>query len=157
MILRGRVYAAIVVIVLAAVFGAGQDLPGNAKLVFVNAPVEVVNNGYRFRMYEIEVVNRAEFADELFAASPDLPPCGKNSNSSRTWINIYDEKGKRLYGWCAINSMEELSSLKFNIPAGDKQPKRIYMEFVDRRDGKMVKSNQAKVPSPGDLIPLNDQ
>ena len=84
MVLRGRVYAAIVVIVLAAVFGAGQDLPGNAKLVFVSAPVEVVNNGHRFRMYEIEVVNRAEFADELFAASPDLPACGRNSNSSRT-------------------------------------------------------------------------
>ena len=41
-------------------------------------------------------------SNDLFVPSPGLPPCGRNANASRTWLNIYDDRGVRLYGWCAI-------------------------------------------------------
>ena len=142
MTFQGRVFAAIFVIMLAAVFAVGQDMP-KPKLGFVRV-TDVEVNGRPFRMYEIEIVNRAEFANELFAPSQDLPPCGLNNNSSRTWIEIYTEKG-RIYGHCGIHVIEELSSLKFNIPADAKQPVKIYVDFVDRREGKIVRSNKVNV------------
>jgi len=131
----------IFLIMLSAVSAPGQDLP-KPDLRFVRAD-DVVSNGHRMRMYTIEIVNRSEFADELFAASPDLPPCAKNTNSSRTWINIYIDD-RRIYGHCAISSNSELSSLKFNVPADIKVTK-ISVDFVDRREGKVVRSNTIDV------------
>ena len=60
--------AAIFLITLSAVF-VGQDLP-NPKLKFIRAKDVVLDSGMRFRMYEIEVVNRAEFPNELFVVAP---------------------------------------------------------------------------------------
>jgi len=142
MTLNRRVGAAIFLITFLAVFAAGQDLP-KPKLGFVRVE-EFVNNGQPMRMYEIEIVNRVEFANELFTASPDLPPCGKNANASRTWINIYINNNSRIYGHCGISSNEELSSLKFNVPA-DTKITRIAVDFVDRREGKIVRSNRIDV------------
>src|SRR5687768_6327570 len=141
MMMKKLAGAAIFLIMLSAVTALGQDLP-KPDLRFVRSD-EVVNNGHPMRMFTIEIVNRSEFADELFAASPDLPPCGKNANSSRTWINIYIDD-RRIYGHCAISSNAELSSLKFNVSADTKVTK-ISVDFVDRREGKVVRSNSVEV------------
>jgi hypothetical protein len=114
------------------------------RLAFVGSE-DITENGRRLRTYTIEIANRSEFSDELFAASPDLQPCGINANSSRTWINIYIDGGRRLYGWCAIRSNAQLSSLRFIIPADAIQPTKIYVDVVDRREGKVVKSNKIYV------------
>ncbi len=136
--------AAVVVLILASAAGAfGQDLP-KPDLRILNVSDEV-NNGHPVKLYEIEVVNRYAFPDELFTASPSLPPCGKNPNASRTWVNIYNKKGKRLYGFCAITANSELSSMKFMIPESVTQPKVIFIDLVDRLKGKVLRSNKVDV------------
>ena len=135
---------------MACVFAIGigfdanaQDLP-KPKLGFVRVS-EQVTNGVAFRMYEVEVKNRGKFDNELFVPSPALPPCGRNANASRTWLNIYDGDGIRLQGWCAINANGELASLKFNIPAANLQPRSLFIEFIDRSSGTIRRSKTIKI------------
>ncbi|HEY2865507.1 MAG TPA: hypothetical protein VGJ02_00320 [Pyrinomonadaceae bacterium] len=135
--------AAIFILTVSAIVIAGQDMP-KPKLSFVRAE-DVTDNSRQYMRYTIEITNRSEFSDELFFESPDLPACGLNANSSRTWINIYFDGGRRYYGWCAIRSNAELSMLKFNVPADAVQPTKIYVDFVDRREGKVVKSNKVDI------------
>ena len=102
--------------------------------------------------YEIEVLNREEYDNELFVPSPGLPPCGGNRNASRTWINIYNEKGEHLYGHCAIKANGELGSLRFSVRADKPQPKRIFIDLVDRFEERIVRSNTVSVDRPGMII-----
>lgn len=76
---------------------------------------------------------------------PVLPPCGTNANAARTWINIYGDRNARLYGWCAVKDNGELASLRFTLPADRPQPKKIFIDFVDRLEGKIVRSNKVNV------------
>lgn len=136
------IYLAFVLIALS-INALGQNMP-KPKIRLVNAS-DAVANGNAIRLYEIEIVNRAEISDELFMAAPALPPCGRNNDSSRTWINIYDEKSVRLYGWCAIKSNGELASLKLAVAATDPQPKKIFIDLIDRAEGRILRSNKVNV------------
>ena len=130
------------IIVTLSIAALAQDLPKpEIRLVGIS---EHVSNGVDWKMYEIEVVNRDQFENDLFIPAPVLPPCGKNENSSRTWINAYRD-GRRFYGWCGIAANIELASLKFSIPALDTQPKKIIIEFIDRAEGKIIRSNTIKI------------
>ena len=135
--------AAMFLLTVSAVAAVGQEMP-KPELRYVRSD-EVTISGGRFRVYTIEITNRSEISDEFFAVSPDLPPCGSNTNASRTWINIYIDGSKRIYGYCAIRSNAELSSLKFSVPADSPQPTEIFVDFVDRREGRQVKSNKVSV------------
>ena len=135
--------AAIFLITLSAVF-VGQDLP-NPKLKFIRAKDVVLDSGMRFRMYEIEVVNRAEFPNELFVMAPELPPCGRNTNASRTLITVYNEKGDRIFGNCAVNSNEKLKALMIMVAADAKQPTKVFVDFNDRQENKTVRSDPVDV------------
>jgi hypothetical protein len=95
--------------------------------------------------YTFEIVNRADFPDELFTASPDLPPCGKNTNASRTWINIYDGNRKRIYGFCAIKNNGELALISFNLQVNETPPDKVYIDMVDRRTGTIYKSKPVRI------------
>ena len=134
----------IVLIVLAfAMAAVGQSLPKpEIRLVGVE---DRVSNGYAVKAYEIEVVNRAEYSNDLFMEAPVLPPCGTNANAARTWINIYADRGARFHGWCAIKDNGELAALRFNIPAGAPQPKTIFIDLVDRLEGIVARSNKIKI------------
>lgn len=134
----------VALLVLAfALTAVGQSLPSpEIRLVGV---ADVVSNGYALKAYEIEVVNRAEFPNELFLETNVLPPCGKNASPSRTWINIFNERGARLYGWCVIKDNGELASLRFAIDVRRPQPKRISLEVVDRFEGIAARSNTIKI------------
>lgn len=131
------------VILMFAAAAIGQDLP-KPEIHLVGVTDEV-NNGHAVRVYEIEVVNRYEFDNALFVAAPVLPPCGRTANASRTWLNIYRDKSVRFYGWCGINANNELASLKFILPADREQPKKIFIDFVDRAEGKFVRSNKLTI------------
>ena len=131
------------VISLTAATAIAQDLPKpQLRLVAVT---DHVNNGHEVKIYEIEVVNRDEFDNDLFIDAPVLPPCGENANASRTWMNVYRENKRRVYGWCVIPSSAALASLKFMIPAADPQPKKISIDMVDRAEGKVARSNIIKI------------
>ena len=59
-------------------------------------------SGGQYTRYLLAVVNRAAYPADLFQVASDLPPCGSNSNSARTWVDIYDQDDNRIYGFCAL-------------------------------------------------------
>ena len=89
--------------------------------------------GMAFTRYRISVTNRAAYPDSLFAPAPDLPPCGLNTNSSRTWVDIHDGDGNRLYGFCALGSADSLDKLWFALPRGTPPPDCVSVTLTDRR------------------------
>ncbi len=109
------------------------------------AVTDTVNMGRAFKTYEIEITNRDRYSEDLFTPAPALPPCGKNANSSRTWIHIYNERGVRFYGWCGINVRDELASLKFNISEGDPQPKKLFIDIIDRAELRILRSGKITI------------
>ena len=139
-----RLAGTAIFLITLSVLAVGQDMP-NPKLRFIRAKDVVLDSGMRFRMYEIEVVNRAEFPNELFVMAPDLPPCGRNTNASRTLITVYNEKGDRIFGHCAVNSNEKLKALMIMVAADAKQPTKVFVDFNDRQENKTVRSNTIDV------------
>jgi hypothetical protein len=99
--------------------------------------------GTDYIRYKYDVLNKDAYPDAMFAAAPALPPCGKNTNSSRTWVDIFDQRGKRLYGFCALGKAENLGSIWFAAPESEIPPSYIYIELNDRQTNTKYKSNLA--------------
>ncbi len=85
--------------------------------------------GRSFVRYRYAVLNHDAYPNTLFAPSPNLPPCGANTRSARTWVDIFDQRGKRLYGFCALRSHNDLNSIWFAIPPDEVPPSWIYIEM----------------------------
>ncbi len=123
-------------------------LPVNAPLpnpVLILAGTEPFTQaGKSFIRYKYEVFNFESYPAEMFAASPQLPPCGKNTRASRTWIDLFDQSGKRLYGFCAIGSPSALNTIYFALEDGLIPPSWIYIEMTDRQTNTKYKSNLAE-------------
>ena len=100
-------------------------------------------DGKTFVRYQYEVDNRANFPPALFETAPGLPPCGANANASRTWVDIFDERGKRLYGFCAFSKVSDLGSIWFALEAGVIPPSYVYIEINDRQTNTTYRSNLA--------------
>jgi hypothetical protein len=101
-------------------------------------------NGKQWTRYKYAVFNRTDYPNELFAAAPDLPPCGANTKSARTWVDIYEQGGKRLYGFCALANQNGLGSLWFALERNALPPSWIYIELNDRKTNTKYKSNLAE-------------
>jgi len=99
--------------------------------------------GKNWIRYRYDVANKEEYPAEMFAAAPSLPPCGSNTNSSRTWVDFFDSTGKRLYGFCALGSPANLGKLWFALEEGVIPPSYVYIELNDRQANKKYKSNLA--------------
>ena len=99
--------------------------------------------GKEYIRYKYDVLNKDAYPDAMFAAAPTLPPCGKNTNSSRTWVDIFDMSGKRLYGFCALGKAENLSGIWFALEVDQVPPSYIYIEMNDRQTNTKYKSNLA--------------
>src|ERR1700675_4733551 len=54
--------------------------------------------GKLWTRYRYAVANAASYPNALFAAAPQLPPCGNNTKAARTWVDVSDRSGKRLNG-----------------------------------------------------------
>jgi hypothetical protein len=89
--------------------------------------------GNKFTRYLLDVTNKNDYPSGLFKAAPDLPPCGKNQNSARTWVNIYNEKDEYIYGFCALSSPASLGKIWFAVPKGSTPPEKVYVTLTDRR------------------------
>ena len=121
-----------------------------AEPVSLPDPVLVVSGleyysvgGRDFTRYKFRVENHAAFPNELFAPSPELPPCGTNKAAARTWVDFYDESGKRLYGFCALGKPDDLNGIWFALPTETTPPGRVYIEINDRKTNTRYKSNLA--------------
>jgi hypothetical protein len=100
--------------------------------------------GKNWIRYSYDVLNKADYPAELFAAAPALPPCGTNTNSSRSWVDIYDQSGKRLYGFCALSKPADLNRIWFAMEDGVVPPSWVYIEINDRQTNTKYKSNLAE-------------
>jgi hypothetical protein len=77
---------------------------------------EVMGNG--FVRYYLTVKNYQAFPVAMFDSAPGLPPCGLNTNSSRTWVNIYNaDTDSYLNGFCAMGSPTGLTQIWFAAAA----------------------------------------
>jgi len=99
--------------------------------------------GKDFIRYKYDVLNKADFPAAMFAAAPALPPCGTNTKSSRTWLDIFDQRGKRLYGFCALGKPDDLTGIYFALEQDVIPPSYVYIEMTDRQTNTKYKSNLA--------------
>lgn len=99
--------------------------------------------GKQFMRYRYDVFNKDAYPADFFAASPSLPPCGKNTKAARTWVDVYDQSGKRLQGFCAFSKPADLSSIWFAIEIETLPPSWVYIELTDRQTNTKYKSNLA--------------
>jgi hypothetical protein len=104
----------------------------------------VTISGKEFVRYYYDIENKSAYPAELFASAPGLPPCGNNTNASRTWVDLYDQRGKRLNGFCALGSPSQLNDIWFALESSVVPPSWIYVEFTDRQTNTKYKSNLAE-------------
>ena len=100
-------------------------------------------NGKNWIRYRYDVLNKNDYPAAMFAPAPNLPPCGSNTNASRTWVDFFDSTGKRLYGFCALGAPADLGKIWFALEAGVIPPSYVYIELNDRQTNTKYKSNLA--------------
>lgn len=99
--------------------------------------------GKEWVRYNYMVLNFEAYPPTLFAPAPDLPPCGNNTKASRTWVDIYDQSGKRLNGFCALGTPADLNKIWFALEPSVIPPSWVYIEMTDRKTNTKYKSNLA--------------
>ncbi|MDT9600092.1 tetratricopeptide repeat protein [Sphingosinicella rhizophila] len=146
----------------AALVPARAQGPGDPVLVLTGAEL-VASRGESFARYRFDVANKDVLPADLFAAAPTLPPCGNNSNSSRTWVDFFAPGGKRLYGFCSLREPADLDTIWFALPEKEAPPAGVYIILKDRLTGRSYKSNiatisaEALVTAATAPIPANDR
>lgn len=106
----------------------------------------------------LSVTNWEAFSADYFKASPALPPCGANTNASRTWVSIFDANtDKQLYSFCALSSPSDLTNLWFAIPTSQRLPRQVYVKMEDRAAKVVRKSNVVEIKEPEPSPPLYQQ
>ncbi len=129
---------------------AGATAKSSTAPVVIPNPVLVLlgqepftASGKQFIRYNYFVANSADFPAELFAAAPNLPPCGQNTKAARTWVDLYNSTGKRLQGFCAFSKPSDLNTIWFALEPDVIPPSYIYIELNDRQTNTKYKSNLA--------------
>jgi hypothetical protein len=102
-------------------------------------------SGTDFTRYMIPVTNWDVYPAELFEAAPDLPPCGLNTESTRTWVDIYNQDDVRIYGFCALGAPEDLKEIWFAVEKGEAPPESVYIVMIDRRCDLSYVSNEVAI------------
>jgi hypothetical protein len=59
-------------------------------------------------------------------------------------VDIYDQSGKRLNGFCALGKPADLNEIWFAIEPGVVPPSWVYIEMTDRKTNTKYKSNLAE-------------
>ena len=112
-------------------------------VLYLTGTEAFAQGGKNYIRYNYDVLNKSDYPADLFAPAPALPPCGKNTKSSRTWVDIFDQRGKRLYGFCALGKPADLGGIWFAMEDIDVPPSYIYIELNDRQTNTKYKSNLA--------------
>ncbi|HZI17921.1 MAG TPA: hypothetical protein VEY09_04930 [Pyrinomonadaceae bacterium] len=120
-----------------------QVTPPQPVLVFA-APEYYEAGGKQMKRYRFQVENYDAYPAEMFAPAPDLPPCGANTKAARTWVEVYDQQGRRLNGFCAFSSPANLNQIWFALEASAVPPSWVYVELHDRKTNVKYKSNLAE-------------
>ena len=139
--LRDCITAALLALTMGAT--PAQAVPPNPILYLTNTEFYTVN-GQNFIRYRYDVLNKDQYPADMFAASPALPPCGTNTNSSRSWVDFFENRtNRRIYGFCALGSPNNLGSIWFALPEGQVPPSYVYIKIIDRQTNTTYQSNLA--------------
>ena len=125
----------------SAAMQAPPTLPN--PILYLTATELYTTAGGTFIRHRYDVLNKAQYPAAMFAPAPGLPPCGRNTNSSRTWVDFFDSRGNRIYGFCALGSPNDLGSIWFATPEGTVPPSYVYIELNDRQTNTKYRSNLA--------------
>jgi hypothetical protein len=112
-------------------------------VLYLTSTESFAQGGTNYIRYNYDVLNKDAYPDTMFAPAPALPPCGKNTNASRTWVDIFDSRGKRLYGFCALGKAANLGGIWFALADSEIPPSYVYIELNDRETNTKYKSNLA--------------
>lgn len=143
-----RTRALLLLVIAAFGFGVKQQaasappLPNPVIYFMGSEPFQ--QGGKTYIRYRYDVFNKDAYPANMFAAAPNLPPCGANTKASRTWIDLFDQGGKRLYGFCAISKPGDLNQIYFALEESVAPPSWIYIEMTDRQTNTKYKSNLAE-------------
>ena len=142
-----RKKASVLLLTLSVLMLANQTVlamptadPPNPVVILL-APAFFEQEGKQWTRYNLMVDNFNAYPNELFAPSPNLPPCGLNKKAARTWVEILDSRGKRLYGFCALATHDDLTKLWFALETNIVPPSYVYVVLNDRLTNKTYKSN----------------
>ena len=141
---RNAIFIAVTFLFVLAIQGVAQvqSLPNPVLAFLGQEPLEV--RGSQKIRYRFDVANKAKYPNELFAAAPTLPPCGTNTKSARTWVEIYDQRGRKLNTFCALTKTADLDGLWFALDPEVVPPSWVYIEMTDRQTNTKYKSNLAE-------------
>jgi hypothetical protein len=120
-----------------------QTPPQPVPVLVLMGQEPFIASGKNWTRYSYFVENFDAFPNELFAAAPNLPPCGTNTKASRTWVDFYDSRGKRLNGFCALGKPGDLNKIWFALEQDIIPPSYVYIELNDRQTNTKYKSNLA--------------
>lgn len=124
-------------------FPSPPTSPTPVPKLYLKGQEHYTANGHNFVRYSYDVLNRTDYPAALFAPAPSLPPCGNNTNSSRTWVDFFDQSGKRLYGFCALGKPADLDGIWFALEEGALPPSWVYIVMTDRQTNTKYRSNLA--------------
>jgi hypothetical protein len=128
----------------AAMAAVAQAQPIPNPVLYLTGTELYSTGGKNFIRYNYDVLNKGAYPAAMFAAAPSLPPCGLNANSSRSWVDFFDQSGKRLYGFCSLGDPANLGKIWFAMEEGVVPPSWIYVEINDRQTNTKYKSNLAE-------------
>ena len=135
-------FAALAFAVTGSAAGQAQTPPN--PILYLTGTEHYTTSGGSFVRYRYDVLNKDQYPAALFAAAPSLPPCGRNANSSRTWVDFFNARtNQRLYGFCALGNPQNLGSIWFATPEGTIPPSYVYIEIIDRQTNTRYRSNNA--------------
>ena len=122
---------------------AASAAPPN-PILYLTSVENYEAGGKTWVRHRYDVFNKDQYPAEMFAAAPALPPCGSNTNASRSWVDFFDARtGKRLYGFCALSKPQDLGSIWFSTEDGTIAPSYVFIVITDRQTNAKYKSNLA--------------
>ena len=134
-------------LVAAAVIGSGAGRtqgPLPNPILYMTGMEVYEAGGKTWVRHRYDVFNKDSYPAAMFAAAPSLPPCGANTNSSRTWVDFFDGRtNRRIYGFCALGTPQNLGSIWFATEEGTIPPSYVYIVMTDRQTSTQYKSNLA--------------
>jgi hypothetical protein len=126
---------------------SGSSETASPKLVFTGKE-SYTAGGKNYTRFKLSITNPNIFTGAMFSPAPNLPPCGNNKNSSRTWVTIFDRAtGQRIYGYCALASPHDLANLSFAVAEDQTAPGYVYVVLTDRATNTNYKSNSVSTSS----------
>ena len=121
-----------------------QTAPLPNPVLYMTSSEVYEAGGRTWVRHRYDVLNKDAYPADMFAPAPNLPPCGANANSSRTWVDFFDARTeRRLYGFCALGSPQNLGSLWFATEEGIVPPSYVYIVLTDRQTNTQYRSNPA--------------